>query len=342
MYKAYNLESKQDVILLDPAWAGQLKALRALDRQDALVCPGCLQPVRVRAGRTRRWHFAHKHLENCPYEQTSPELLAARAVLYNALIAKFEPGALTIEKNLPGIDLPRPVDCWVEHEGRQFAYWIITARMAPDLRERLQQTLAQTGAEQNWLLHIDLLRPQQYHPNRLHLTTTEREFIRVSAYDEPYQERCSEPAGTLHYLDPEREFLTTYRGLCRVHPPQLYRGEAHRSQIEELLVSLKTGEFVHPEEARIIELHRQEQAEHKQAIERAQAALRRASAAMQSPREPTPSHSSTGPTQPPIQREPQPEVGRCIFCGQETSDWWYFDHASGTCKCRACYRAGRA
>jgi hypothetical protein len=343
MYKAYNLETKKDVILLDPFWAGQLGRLRAMDDRDALVCPGCLQPVRVRAGRTRRWHFAHKHLENCPFEQASPELLATRAVLYSWLLTKFEPEAVTIEKALPESVLPRPVDCWVESEGRCFAYWIITVRLAPDLRERLKQSLVQSDAQANWIFHIGMLRPQKYHPNRLHLTTTEREFLQVSAYDEPHQARCLEPAGTLHYLDPEREFLTTYRGLCRVHAPQLYRGQLHRSRIDELQVSLKTGEFVHSDEAGIIEKHRREQIEQKRAIEHAQATLRQAAAAMQHLNKPDASQPTEADIAiPAVHRPSQPEVGRCVFCGQETSDWWYFDRATGNCKCRACYRAGRA
>jgi len=343
LYKAYSLESKQDVILLDPSWAGQLGTLRALDQRDALVCPGCLQPVRIRAGRTRRRHFAHKHLENCPFEQTSPELLAARAGLYNWLATKFKPQAVTIEKILPGMDLPRPVDCWVQFEGQQFAYWIITVRQAPDLRERIKRSLEHSNAQVTWVLHIGMLRPQKYHNNRLHLTTTEREFIQVSAYDEPYQELCQEPAGTLHYLDPDREFLTTFRGLCRVHSPQLFRGQSHRTRIDELLVSLQTGEFIHPGEGRIIELYHQSLDERKRTLERAQAALHQVAARMWPKNEPgAPQQSRSEPLQPADRRQLEPEIGRCVFCGQETSDWWYFDRTSGTCKCRACYRAGRA
>jgi hypothetical protein len=89
MYKALNLATQQDIIILSPAWTGRLPALRALDRQDLLVCPACRRPVRVRAGRTRRRHFAHKHLENCPYQSASPLLLEARAVLYEWLLAQF-------------------------------------------------------------------------------------------------------------------------------------------------------------------------------------------------------------------------------------------------------------
>ena len=343
MYKAFNLENKQEIILLDPAWAGQLATLRALDKREVLVCPGCLQPVRLRAGRTRRWHFAHKHLENCPFEQASPELLAARAVLYNWLLTKFDPGELTIEKAIPDAGLPRPIDCWVEYEGRKFAYWIITVRLAPDLRERLKASISQSGAQAHWILHIGMLRPQKYQQNRLHLTTTEREFIEVSTYDEPHQERCSEPAGSLSYLDPDRETITTYRGLCRVHAPQLYRGHTQRSRLDEMMVSFQTGEPIHPGESRLIEQHHREQVERKRVLEHAQATLRRASSILEGADERRGGGNDDPRSSPlPVRPQTQPEVGRCIFCGQETSDWWYFNRATGECKCRACYRAGRA
>jgi len=30
----------------------------------------------------------------------------------------------------------------------------------------------------------------------------------------------------------------------------------------------------------------------------------------------------------------------CIFCGLETSDWWFSDRKLGTCRCRSCYKKG--
>ncbi len=343
MYKAYNQETKQDVILLDPSWIGRLDDLRTLDKRDALVCPGCLQPVRIRAGRTRRRHFAHKHLQNCPFEQASPELLAARAGLYGWLVAQFGSGKVSLEKALPQSALSRPIDCWVEHGGRPFVYWIITHRLAPDLRERLKQGLPRSDYRVSWVFHAGMLRTQKYHANRLHLTTTEREFIQLSAYDEPHQERCAEPAGSLHYLDPERESLSTYRGLCKVHPPQLYRGHPVRSRLDDLMASPDSGAFVHRGEDQFVIHHRQEQAERKIVVERMQATLRQAAAALQPREDQRPGTKFPGQT--PHQPQPElplPELGRCVFCGQQTSDWWYFNRATGECKCRACYRAGRA
>jgi hypothetical protein len=33
---------------------------------------------------------------------------------------------------------------------------------------------------------------------------------------------------------------------------------------------------------------------------------------------------------------------RCIFCGQDTSDWWQADYKNSTCRCRACHALGIA
>jgi hypothetical protein len=36
--------------------------------------------------------------------------------------------------------------------------------------------------------------------------------------------------------------------------------------------------------------------------------------------------------------EPAPaapiKIGTCVFCGQQTDDWWWYDGANGTYKCR--------
>ena len=110
MYKARHRPSGDDIIILDPRWMAQLDHLRVLDKQDALVCPGCEQPVRVRAGKIKRWHFAHTHPETCPFRRQSPELLKTRAVLYAWLVGKFGERAVTLEKIAADVHFPRPID----------------------------------------------------------------------------------------------------------------------------------------------------------------------------------------------------------------------------------------
>jgi len=37
---------------------------------------------------------------------------------------------------------------------------------------------------------------------------------------------------------------------------------------------------------------------------------------------------------------PPLQVGTCIFCGQRTTDWWWYQGETGECKCRDCYKKG--
>ena len=104
MYKALDTRTNTEVVILDPKWLRVIDQLRELDRQDILVCQGCHQPVRVRAGKYRRKHFAHKQLENCDYADESAVLQNARAVLYEWLVSKYGE-EVTIEKKLEGMDL---------------------------------------------------------------------------------------------------------------------------------------------------------------------------------------------------------------------------------------------
>src|SRR5512142_3033822 len=123
MYKSIHTQTSEEIIILHPRWRGQIDRLREMDHADLLVCQGCNQPVRVKAGEVKRPHFAHKHLQACSYATESPEILNARATLYEWLLAAFGSGAVTLEKQVDNLNLPRAFDCWVELRGRTFAYW---------------------------------------------------------------------------------------------------------------------------------------------------------------------------------------------------------------------------
>jgi competence CoiA-like predicted nuclease len=81
MYKALDIRDNTEVVILDSKWLRAINQLREFDHQDILVCQGCKQPVRVRAGEQRREHFAHKHLENCDYADESAVLRNSLAVI---------------------------------------------------------------------------------------------------------------------------------------------------------------------------------------------------------------------------------------------------------------------
>ncbi len=106
MYKAIDVRNGKDIIILAPQWKRAIGQLRVLDQRDILICQGCKQPVRVKAGDIKRWHFAHKHVLNCAYGQESPELLKARASLYEWAVSQFGE-RVVIEKQIPENQLPR-------------------------------------------------------------------------------------------------------------------------------------------------------------------------------------------------------------------------------------------
>jgi len=330
MYKAHNKSSGEDIIILDSRWLAQLEYLRELDRQDALACPGCEQPVRVRAGKIKRWHFAHKHLKNCPFERESPRLLLTRAILYDWLVGKFGAKATSIEKKFESISL-RHIDCWVDVGNQTFVYWIFDRLMPPDERKILETLCDENGLVAQFVFLFDLLREDDFNPeNRLHLTTTERTFMRQSELDKAWQTHFELLGGSLHYLDPYQETLITYRNLNPVHLPQLYAGKRLETPCTEVLVSITTGEFIHPGELKQLQQRQREiETQQRQAEERLQRAktfLKGASLSKMSLSQ--------------IKSKPIPETferkATCQVCGTVTSDWVTFFGENQTCICRNC------
>jgi len=332
MYKALHQPSGGEIISLDPRWKAQIEYLRVLDKQDVLVCPGCGEPVRVRAGKFKRPHFAHKHLQNCPFEQESPRLLQTRAVLYEWLIGKFEAEAVSVEKGLDQQTRARPFDCWVEGEAGGFAYWIFDRLMPPDERQNLKSLCAENAVNVQWIYMSDLLRPDELAPqSRLHLTTTERAFKQQSELDQAWQTNFEQLGDSLHYLDPNQLTLTTYRNLTLVHKPQLHTGKRLHNPLSDMLVSKRTGEFIHPGEVAQLESTQQKMADQKRQVEerrrRAEDFLKGASFSKGFP----PSQVKTSTIPNTFERQ-----GICRGCGILTSDWVTYFGESQECICRNC------
>lgn len=313
MFKALDKRDESDVVILDPQWLEAIDKLRELDHKDILICQGCRQPVRVRAGEQRRKHFAHKHLENCSYEDESAILRNARAVLYEWLVNKFDKN-VTIEKQVDGTDLFRPIDCWVTHGSKVFAYWIFDSSIKPEKRIALQNSAKKLGIHFHWVFCSDLLHTDQDDPDKIFLTTTEREFIRHSKYDEAYD--YSTENGSLHYLDAENRKLITLRCLFLHHKPQVYRGYKIDSELDQVLASPETGEFMHNGEHEKLIKHEQEFG----FIDKE--SINQNSGSMNS------SNSLFGKK-------------KCQICGEMTDDWSFYDGKTGLCKCSACLKKAR-
>jgi hypothetical protein len=343
MYKCLRLPEREEVIILAPGWKGRLPELRGLAACEGLVCQGCLQPVRVKAGRFRRSHFAHKHLKGCSYGRESAEILAARAVLYDWLLDCFHAPEyrVTLEYTLPGGELPRPLDGWVEGPGGPFGWWIVDQGLHYTVRKQLLDAFAPLDGRVHWVLLSENLRLDPHRAERFLLSPTERALLSSSAYDEiGWQARLSgEVVGqSLHYLDAAQARLVSLRSLRCCHPPNVYTGLRAEHPLAQVTAGRHTGEFVHPGEDQKLARSRQTRAEY--AAEQ-QAAEERYQAWFA----PAPRPPADGPRE---NRLPANDTGgvqyACLHCGQVTGEYWMTLVVDGVrrCKCRECLARGLA
>jgi len=362
MFKAVHQSTGEEIISLDAKWVDDVAVLRKMDRQDILVCQECKQPLRLRAGTQKRWHFAHKHKINCTYGQESPALLQARALLYARLVTAFG-DKVTLEKKMEGLELPRAIDCWVEREQGNLAYWIIDGGIKRDQRDVLKRTLVSTGAKINWVFVAALLHPGEDASNTVHLSQLQRQFQQASTYNALYGGHIKVPS-TIHFLDGNTGTLTSYRALRLKHPPQLFAGHRHQHPLSDTLVAPKTGEFVHPGEREQWHAYQEEQArlrqeQQEQKTRAAKERIEREKVWRQQHRELMQRQQTSVPetwvrqktTSPTISNQISPQLPlfspssqkpkpTCIFCGEQTDDWYFRDN-KGFCRCNQCLRNGK-
>jgi Competence protein CoiA-like family len=340
MFKALHKPDGEEIVILDPRWRRQLDTLRRFDARDELLCQGCLQPVRVRAGDVKRWHFAHKHLQNCPFEFESPVLLQCRAILYEWLVLQLNENVVTLEKSL---SLPRPVDCWVSGPAGEAGYWIIENRMPPVERQSLAAGLAGICPHPIWVFTASMLHTEDDNPERPYLTTTEREFMRSTGYDAVVQSVYGLPGASLHYLDSDQEKMITLRGLQVFHRPQLYSGYRYENPLSQVSRDPVDGGFIHPGEAeqlgRFRTAIRSREYERQKTEQRIN--LKMAELLGDLHTRPAPPARSSVEYQNQLDGAGEAGLPKCIYCGQATDDYWYLSRADNTCKCRNCYREGR-
>jgi competence CoiA-like predicted nuclease len=351
MYKALDIRDNTEIVILDPKWLRVINQLREIDRQNFLVCQGCKQPVRVRAGEQRREHFAHKHLENCEYADESDVLRNARAVLYEWLVSKFGE-KVTIEKKVDGIELFRPIDCWVAQDSTVFAYWIFDSTLKPEKRWDLQAGLEKLGVHINWVFALEILHTAPGHFDKIVLSTTERKFIQRSKYDLPTDGYDSN--GSLHYLDAKNRRMTTFRSLSLYHEPQIYKGIRQTSDLKKILVSPQNGEFVHNGEHEKLQKYRQRIESGKKYLDHKMESrvIQERPELIIQPLEHGDERKNLGEQNkktgyPIIEDSPsfiplESKTGACVFCGEITEDWWWYDGKTGHCKCRTCLGQGRS
>jgi hypothetical protein len=333
MYKALNLETNEEIIILHPRWKGGSAVLKQLDLADHLVCQGCLQPVRVKWGERKRPHFAHKHLKACSYGTESLEILSGRAVLYEWLEKQFG-DAVTVEKAFPENIFPRPVDCWVDTEVGTFAYWIIENGIKLEPRESILAEAARTQIPFHWIFLQQMLREEKKEFHSLLLTPTERAFLQTTEYDQGEVGLDGEAGCSISYLDVEKGAITTYRNLVLFHKPNWYKGTRRVSPLDSVRVNRRTGEITHPGEMdRLVKSRRRQLRRSSKLKEYLETEAGKGNTAAKEPVSP-PSWGGKDLSG----YLPAPELP-CVICGQITNNYWStFVNEAGRklCRCREC------
>lgn len=328
MFKAVHRESGEEVLTLHPAWRGRKDELRRLTAAGLLVCQGCRQAVRLKAGPRKRPHFAHLHLQGCSYGQESPRVLAARALLYEWLSVLL-PGRVEAEAALPGLN--RPVDVLLRLEDGEVVYWVVDALMKQQARQDLRAVFERENLRPVWVFCSNLLCPEAGHAARLYLSPGERDCLAQTAYDEIGKEnRISggDFGSSLHYLDIETARLITFRSLERVHAPNIFAGRRVETPLDDVCAGAG-GEPVHPGEERDLGASRRARARQAERVRQWLAP---------SPRAPAPK-----PAPAPALAAGEPdEAARCIYCGELTRDWWaaWNENGQRLGKCRDCLEKG--
>ena len=348
MFKAVDRFDGREVIILDRLGQDELEVLRQKARDGQLRCPVCTHELTVRAGEVRVWHFAHRHLDNCPSQNEPAELLQGRAILYRWLKGHFADG-VTIEKQLDGIRLPRSIDCWVEAGGHKLAYWIVYQRMHPGDRELVVRGIEEAGATRLFLFLSNMMdRHAGCERDALHLSTTEREYLCRTGYDLLYADG-TDSGRSLHYLDITTETLLTFRAMHCVEEPNFYEGVEIRTPLRDVKVSTTSGQFYHGDERDRYIAYKVEQdrrARKQAEIERRKVETMRkvpvskngltsAHTARPDPEFPV---AQATPLLPAWTSEPKRSVrsvdpareGVCDECGRRTTDWAWFNGKTGT------------
>ena len=325
MFVALNNETGDRITSLAEEWQARRDELRRLTAANLLACPGCRQSVLFKCGEERRPHFAHRHLVDCPLAHQSAEVLEAKAQLYDWLCSKY-PGKVEL-------DLDQQIEGWkpfadlvVSPEGgKPFVYWVFDRQQRH--RQRFPYTLEHNGKLLH-VIHTQATYKTWSNEHELELTASQRDFTRFAPYDEPFR-----PCGHLYLLDTEKRQLKIYRGLKRLHAPNIFRSEAVRTgPLSQALISPASGEILFQAD-----------------VEELRAWQTRLAAGYVSRTGAPPRHSlwgSRAAAQGALAQHPAPGSGtgplagkqplQCEDCGVMTTDGCFLQPARGTCVCRSC------
>ena len=339
MFVATTSIDKRRINLLDPAVYERRESLKAVGQEGGLACPHCGQEVRVRLGDVRRPHFAHKSLEDCPFQKESAEVTEVKALLYG-FFHRQGVGSVDMDVSLAGGHDSGGLflDLLVETEtGKRFGYWVFD-------RNRRDRHILMNATEASGIMPLVIHTGSMmaFHPEGtfLLLSKSMRDTIHKSPFDQSFEARSE---GHLHFLD-DAGMLTTFRRLHGVHPPHGYEWEVRRKNaLQAVLFDSRSGDFVvekdvddRLEHARLEqereEKRRREEEERKKIREARASCIRRIYS--EAPVKPLPSVMIREPKKSYVNPLNQPYP--CKFCGVVTSDWVQFQPWENVCVCREC------
>lgn len=339
MFVATSTIDKRRINLLDPAVYERRESLKAVGREGGLACPHCGQEVRVRLGDVRRPHFAHKSLEDCPFQTESAEVTEVKALLYGFFRLQGV-GSVDMDVSLAGENDSGGLflDLLVETEaGKRFGYWVFD-------RNRRDRHILMDAAEKSGItpmvIHTGSMLTFDPEATSLLLSKSMRDTIQTSPFDQGFGARSG---GHLHFLD-EAGMLTTFRRLHCVHLPNVYEWEIRReAALQEVRFDPDSGDFVVEEDVA-------DRLEHVRLEQEREEKRRREEEERRKIREERLSRTRKIYTEAPVKhlqpakiREPHtPYVNRlnqlypCKDCGVETSDWVKLLLSENVCVCREC------
>lgn len=324
MFVALNIRRKTRVTSIAPEWDNAEEVLRQSAADGELVCPGCKQLLWLRTGTTRRRHFAHRSLADCPLAHQSAEVLEVKAQLYQWLEIKY-PGKASLDVTLKAGGCDRNIDLLVEREkGRKSAYWVFDRQQRD--RDEFFACHEVKGLSLHFVHTASTLKLQDQ--ESVLLTASQRDFIAVSGFDSGVERPGF---GHLHFVDAEHSTLSIYRGLYCAHRPNVYRFAVLRTGLlNSALISPATGEIVFAEDVEARKAWRERQTARHSVTEPPKPAC---------PPAPVPVDPEIHVE--PIKRTEEPSWNmngpfRCEDCGTVTMDWSQATPSAGTCICRSC------
>lgn len=313
-------------------------AARAPTSDGQLVCPVCRAALRLRVGRVRVSHFAHRTLADCPADHGSADVIRARLIIYDFFKQRIHSGKLLaiaeLEPATSGAPKGFGVDLLLHRAGKpSVAVVLFERRISPELRVEFESRLTAPEFAFRPVFLFGLLRSVKGTDAEFNLDTTQRALRIPSAYD--LRSAClKDKPGTLHFIDPSEGHWVSLRGLQLRHSPQGFRAsKVLSSPVSVLLWSESNSEWCHQGEAEAL---RSWQAS-KQGWPRPIGGRAQSDTAT-GVRPPTADSVEEGPYDLPAWSK---DGLRCVSCGRVSNDWQQAQPGAGICICRSCFSDGK-